>query len=127
MPRIISLLPTQPTAPPDPEWVEGSLVFRMPWGGVHVADGWRYGELFVHAGLPSDLDYVVVTHVASKVAITRVQEVEDAITIAEILWRECRGAWRCFDEVDKTKISQRMVDWIRECNKQRKLVTVLAA
>ena len=124
MPKIINAAMPAPTAPPpEPEWEERTLVFRLSGGRIHTEDGWRFSELFVHASLPNDgADLVNVTHVATRLAILRVREVEDAIAGAEILWNECRGAWQYADEIDKTKIPSRVEAWIRECNNQKKLV-----
>ena len=123
MPKIITAaLPLVETPPPEPEWQERTLVFRLPTGRVLAEDGWRYGELFVHGALPGDPDLVCVTHVATRLAVLRVVEVEDAIAGAEILWRECRGAWRYADDVDLTKIPKHIETWVRKCNNERKLL-----
>jgi len=127
VPKIITAaMPTTNAPPPEPEWQEQTLVFRLPNQHIITEDGWRYGELFVHGALPGEMperaDLVVVSHVATRLAVLRVKEVEDAIAGAEILWTECRGAWRYCDDVDVTKIPDRIREWVRECNRQQKLV-----
>jgi hypothetical protein len=122
MPTLVRASLPQQDVIVDPEWQERTLIFRFDSGGVHAEDGWWYGTLAVHASLPGEPDLVVVTHTSTRLAILRLKEVEDAIAAAEILWRECRGAWRYADDVDITKIPPHMIDWITRCNEAQKIL-----
>lgn len=106
-----------------PEWREQTLIFRHTSGRVEAVDAMAYGCLAVHGALPGETGApVVVTHAPTKLAIVRVNEVEDAVAISERLWETCKPAFVTPDkDVDRSKIPPDVVEWIKQCNQQRKL------
>ena len=66
---------------------------------------------------------VVITHAPTKLAIIRLEEVEDALRATERLWDLCRPAFVTPDKtVDKTKITSEAERWIRQCNLEKRCV-----
>ena len=121
MPKLLvsAAGPAIPVVPT--EWREQTLIFRHRSGGVEAVDAMAYGCLAVHAALAGDRAGVVVTHAPTKLAVARVDGVEDAVAIAEHLWATCRAAFVTPDKaVDVPKMPQEIVQWVVECNRQRK-------
>lgn len=114
----------QPPPPPvlAVEWQEQDTVYRLPGGRVIVLESLRYGSLAVHATLPDDPGTIVLTHLPSRIAIVRVETVEDAVAIAERLWDVCHTAWTDVWDVNKSKIPADVEQWIRRCNAAGKMV-----
>ncbi len=119
-------LTIQPVAPPPmaPTWQECTYIFRRACGSIFTTDAWRYGTFFVHVTLPEEERVLfVLTHGPSRIAVVRVEAVEDATEIAEFLWTNYREAF-CHpgEEVDKAKIPADVIQWIKKCNTERRYV-----
>lgn len=122
MPQLIKIGP--PPAPTlKPEWNERTLLFRGPGGTVVQADGMRLGTLHVHPTLDAQpVQGFAVTHAPSKLAVAIVDGLDDAIAVAERLWQTCAAAFVQVDrEPDKSKIPSATVEWIKRCNRSRRL------
>lgn len=126
MPKLLvsAAAPTVPTV--KPEWRETTLIFRHQSGRIEAVDAMAYGCLAVHGSLPGEPATsapVVVTHSPTKLAVARVDEVEDAVAIAEHLWDTCRAALVTADKcVDVGKMTPETIQWIKQCNQQRRHV-----
>lgn len=124
--RLVKVGP--PRLPPrKPTWESRSIIFRLPGGNIEAIDGWCYATLGVHVTpewIGDDtLATVTLTHIPSRKAVVRVDSTEDAIAIAERLWDKCGEAFvRPGEDVDFTKVPQDVIDWVRECMKQRRHV-----
>lgn len=119
------LVPTRPPVVPTqlPEWYEMTIVFRLSCGAIHTEEGICYATLAVHPSLDEKDAAVTVTHLPTKLAIFKVNEANDAVALVEQLWLKCADAFkRRGEDVDRTKISPAVAQWIKECNTKRKAV-----
>lgn len=112
-----SLVPTLVTVRPPPgivtpEWVERTLIFRLPTLRVVAVDGWVYGTLAVHSTWDDpDLPPVTITHLPSKLAVARMMEPQEAAAQVEWLWQAWPGGWG--EEPDIGRVPKEVAEWCR--------------
>lgn len=112
---IVVSPPKQPEALPS--WVEASFVFRFKCGLIKAVDAWKYGCLYLHVTLPDEKKQCfVLTHGPSKLAIVRVKNHEDAVKIAEFLWKNYKAVFSA-EDVDRKLLPPDIVKWLHECNR----------